>query len=370
MAAKPEMVQPPEKVLSIEAAFPAVRRAFPPLLPDVDPAVLWQSAPGFQGIGEKLTLDLFSPQTGARVARLLVEGDGHPVPLCDLSVSADVFAHAHAKSGKIGVWNTRDGSKLLDAFEPYTDRPEHKQAGLAAVLLTEPPERLVTVSTAGAVHAWDLASKKLVGEYVPEKGTAGSVAAGKNLCPGPGRRSLVLLLGGTLHRVEVFPKVAGSVVSELGGEAARSLGLAASGAGRVVYAFETESAGKKEIAVMALASDGNHVFHRWPENAGDPVAAGWCGDQLATVATSRGAVVWFEAEGKSFRPLALVQTPGDRALHVSAESHWSLLPDPADPKLSTFVEYTEPQRGLIDPLTSGSKRPAVTLRLDVKGLFR
>ena len=370
IGAKPEGVQGPEGVLAVEAAFPSVRRVFPPLRPDADPAILWQSAPGFQGFGEKLTLDLFSPQTGRRVNRLIVDGDNSPTPLCDFSVDAGLFALAHGKTGKVWVWNTRDGRKILDAFEPYAGKPEHHQAGLAAIYLTEPPDRLVTVSTAGAVHLWDVASKKLLGEYVPPEVKPGSIAAGKNVCSGPGRQSIVLLAGGTLYKVEVRPKVAGSAVAELGGEFTQALGLAASGDGRAVFALETETKGKLEKAVMALGPDGNHTFYRWPENIGDPISAGWCGDDLATVATSRGGAVWFEAEGKTFRPLALVTTPGDRAIHVAAESHWSLLPDPADPKLSVLVEYAEPQRGLVDPLAAGSKRPAPTLRLDDKGLFK
>ena len=370
MSEKPELVQPPEKVLAVEVAFSTVRRVFPPLRTDVDPAILWQSAPGFQDFGEKLTLDLFSPQTGRRVNRLVVEGDNSPASLCDLSVDADLFAHAHARAGKVWVWKTRDGRKILDAFEPYAGKPDRDKAGLAAIYLTEPPEQLVTITMAGAVHVWDLASKKLLGEYVPPKAAPGSIVAGKNVCLGPGRQSVVLLLGGTLYKVEVRPKVAGTIVAELGGEVAQPLGLAASGAGRVILAFETETGGKTEKAVMAFAPDGNHIFHRWPENVGEPVSAGWCGDHLATVATSRGGAVWFEAEGKSFQPLALITTPGHRAIHVAAENYSSLLPDPMDAKFSTLVGYTEPQRGLIDPLTSGSKRPALTLRLDDKGLFK
>jgi hypothetical protein len=370
MGVKPEGVQGPEGVLAVEVEFPAVRRVFPPLRPDADPAILWQSAPGFQGFGEKLTLDLFSPQTGRRVSRLVLEGDNSPDPLCDLSVDANLFAHAHGKTGKVSVWNTRDGRKVLDSFEPYAGKPDDSRAGLAAIYLTEPPDRLATVSTAGAVHVWDVASKNLLGEYVPLKAAPGSVAAGKNLCLAPGRQSIVLLLGGTLYKVEVRAKVAGSVVAELGGEVIQPLGLAASSDGRVVFAFATETNGKPEKAVMALVPDGNPTFHRWPDKIGDPISAGWCGDDLAMVATSRGGAVWFEAEGKTFRPLALITTPQDRAIHVAAESHWSLLPDPTAPKLSVLVEYAEPERGLVDPLATGSKRPAPTLRLDDKGLFK
>lgn len=365
---KPEMIQPPTATLAVDAPFAAARRVFPPAARDIDPAVLWQSKAGFQGYGERLTLGLFSPQTGKRIAEAGVEvdGDGAADPVCDLSANADLFTHAFG--GKLTVWNTRTKAKPLDGFDPYADKPDHKAAKLAAVYLTEPPDRVVTVSTAGAVHVWELASRNLLGEYVPPKGVAGKVAAGKSVAPTPGRNAVVVAVGGAIHSVTTKAPVSGEVIADLEGDVGRSLGLGVSPAGKVLYAFETDADGKKERAVMELRGGGKREFFRWPAEAGDPASVGWCGDSVAAVGTTTGGAVLFEADGDAFRPLALALTPGKQARHVAGETHWSLVPDLADPKRSLCLGYTMPPDGLIDPLAPTKK--VLTLTLTDKGLFK
>ena len=79
----------------VDASFALARKVFPPLKQQIDIGVLWQTDPGFQNRGEKLLLGIYSPQTGRQQNQVAFEGDGSPVPACDLSVSADLFAHAH-----------------------------------------------------------------------------------------------------------------------------------------------------------------------------------------------------------------------------------------------------------------------------------
>ncbi|MDB5308335.1 MAG: putative Fe-S oxidoreductase [Gemmataceae bacterium] len=352
-----------------DSAFAKARRVFPPLKRDIDPAVLWQTEVGFQGRGEKLLLGIYSPLGGKQVNKVEVDGDGLPDPVCDLSVSADLFIHAHTADGKVTVWNTREGKKVVDGFAPYADKPALKDTKIAAVYLTEPPNRFVTVSSAGAVHVFEVATKAPVGDFTPAKPPSSPLAAGKSVAPGPGRGSVVMVAGGQLYRVTVRDTVAGEAVGDLGGDVGRSLGLAASGDGKLLYVFET-GGDKKEKAVMSVRPDDKHQLYRWPEEAGDPVTVGWCGDHLAAVGTTRGAAVWFVAEGDGFRPLALIRTPGDKGLHVSSDDHWSLLPDPADPKKCVLVAFASPQQAFESVLDTNTKKQPPTVRLDDKGLSK
>ncbi len=367
LAAKTENVQEPSVRIAIvptlpgkvDASFALARKVFPPLKAQIDIGVLWQTEPGFQNRGEKLLLGIYSPQTGRQANQVAFEGDGSPEPACDLSVSADLFAHAHTLDGKINVWNTRDGAKMVDGFLPFADNKELK---LAAAYLTEPPDALVAVSTTGVVRAFKLPTKEPMGQFVPTKVSAKPLTAGKNITPGPGRQSVVVAVGSTIYQVSVKDGVNGAVAAEVGGDVGRSFGLAASGSQKLLYAFETDSEGKKEKIVMEVRGDGNHVFYRWPDKeAGEPTVVGWVGDDLAMVGTDRGACVWFEAEGKDFKPIGLARTPGDKAKHVASDGHWTLLPDPADPKKCVLVEFAKPQNGIVGALDNSKLLPTVML---------
>jgi hypothetical protein len=167
----------------------------------------------------------------------------------------------------------------------------------------------------------------------------------------------------------VTPTIAGGEVADIGGEVAQSLGLAASGAGRLLYAFEIDHDGKKESAVMEIRAEGKHIVHRWPDkDLGTPTAVGWVGGDLGMVATDRGSCVWFEAEGNDFRPIGLVKTPADKARHVASDGHWTLLPDPADPNKCILLEYSQPQSGIVGALERVKQPP--TVLLNDKGLFK
>ena len=362
---KPMPAQEAGIKITTENEFAATRRVFPPQKADIDTGVVWESKAGFQGQGGKLTLDLYSP-IGKRVSRIDLDGDSAN-PLCDLSTVGDVFAYANA--GLVTVLTTRDKKKLLDGFDPYADKPDHKKAGLGAVFLTEPPNKVVTVSTAGAVHVWDIATKKMSGEFVPSKGLPNRVFSGKSAAVAAGRQAVAVVAGGTLYQVTVRPSLVAESLADVG-EVGRAFGLAMSG-DRAVYAFETAAEVKSEKAVMVVGREGIHGFYRWPgDKAGEPTGAGWAGDKLVTVTTARGEAVWFEVEGKDvFRPMALVKVPGDKGLHVGGENHWSIVPSAADPKKSVLFELVMPPQGLVDDVLS-TKRPVLTLRLDEKGLSR
>lgn len=368
-AAPKPVTEPASNPVPVAVPFADARRFFPPGKADADLGVLWRSTAGFQGVGEKVTLSLFSPNTGKETAKVEVDHDGTPDPAADVSVDGGTFAHGHRTTGKVTVWDVRKKTKKLDAFDPYADKPEHRAAKLAAVYLTEPPDRVVTVTTAGAVHVWDVATKALAGEYVPAKAAAGKVAGGRGVAPLPTRRGVVVAVGGVIYKVDTAGAVAGAEVDDLGGDVGRSLALGMSPAGKVLYAFETDADGKRERAVMQLAGGSRSPALRWPADAGEPVAAAWAGDTVASLATSQGAAVWFDADG-GFNPIAVARTPDDKAVHAVAgtDSHWSLLPSPADPKGSVAVELALPPQGVGDPLTPAARRPVAALVLDLKGL--
>jgi hypothetical protein len=373
-AAKLERVLEPSVSLPIvptlsgktDAAFSLARKVFPPLKRDNDIGVLWQTEPGFQGRGEKLVLGIYSPISGKQANQISFEGDGLAEAACDLSVAADIFVHGHTGDNKINVWDVRKGSKLIDGFNPYADTKELK---LAAVYLTEPPDSLITVSTTGAVLAFKVPTKEPIpGEFLPAKPASKPLAAGKSITIGPGRQSVVLAVGGSIYGVTARSAVSGRELAVVG-EVGRSLGLAASGGDKLLYVFETDAEGKKEKAVMDVRGDDSHAFYRWPEKeAGEPVVAGWVGDDLAMVGTDRGSCVWFESEGKEFRPIGLVKTPGDKARHVASDSHWALLPDPADPKRCVLLEFAKPQSAIVGVLDNSKQVP--TVLLNDKGLFK
>jgi hypothetical protein len=306
MGAKPELFQPPASKADIDAGFTAIRRVFP-TNKTTDGGVVWQSGSGFQGKGEKLTLDMYSP-AGRRTDRIEFDGDGRAEPVCDLSPNGDHFAHA--ADGKVTVWKVQGKTKVMDKFDPYADKPEHKVAGIGAVYFTANAKGLVTVSTAGVVHLWDVAAKTPLGEFVPPKATPGRVAQGKGVAVTPERDSLALAVGGNITQVGIQGKIDPRPLLDLKGDVGRSLAIGTV-AGKVLYAFET--AEKKEKAVMLVAPDGSFRVLRVPTAAGDPVSAGWADGQMAVVGTSNGGAMWFEFDDGKFLPIGLIQTTGGKA---------------------------------------------------------
>src|SRR5439155_23212872 len=142
-------------------------------------------------------------------------GDGEPVAVADMCQDGRWFAPANG--GKVSVWNVEKSEPLIDGWDVYATLAEpHKKAGLAAVYFPVqpkekgdddkkdgPPARLVTVSTAGAVHLWDLEKKAPVGEYVPPRGKPGRVLDGRGVVLRPDRSSLLVAVGGVVYQVTI-----------------------------------------------------------------------------------------------------------------------------------------------------------------------
>lgn len=365
LAAKPESVLASDVRLPIipnlpsktDDPFAVVRKVFPPIKRDVDIGVIWQAQAGSDGFGEKLHLGIYTPTTGREASQIDFDGDGLSEPACDLSADSNLFILGHARDSKITIWDTRTKMKLVDGFNPYMG----KDLKLAAVYLTEPPAFFLTVSTTGAVHGFRVKERTpLPGEFLPTKPPSKPLVAGKHIASGPGRQSVVVLIGGSFYSISVAGGlISSSEVAQLGGQVGRSFGIATTSSG-ILFAFETDDNGKKEKAVMLVRSDGN-IFHRWPENVGEPLTVGWIGDDLAMVGSDRGACLWFEAEGKEFKPIGLARTPNDRARHQASDGHWVLMPDPANPKQCVLVEYSKPQSGIVGVLDSSKNPPSLLL---------
>src|SRR5258708_39177633 len=65
-------------------------------------------------------------------------------------------------------------------------------------------DAMITVSTTGAVHAFKVPTKEpIAGEFIPTRTSAKPLAAGKSITPGPGRRSVVMLLPAGIRRAHV-----------------------------------------------------------------------------------------------------------------------------------------------------------------------
>jgi hypothetical protein len=196
---KVETAQQPSSLIQIEAPYEKIKRFFPSDKRTQDSVVVWQSSPGISGVGERLTADSYSGTTGSRVGRLEFEGDGKEAK-CSLSHDSQFFAAA--AEGKVNVWKLGDKpAKVLDAFDPYADKTAHKKAGLAAVFLPNNPNHLVTVTSAGVIHLFDIASKQQLGEYVPENGVSGRVSVGKSVAIDEDGTSVVVAAGGAIHQV-------------------------------------------------------------------------------------------------------------------------------------------------------------------------
>jgi len=361
--------EPTSSPVPVTVPFDMVRRLFPPEKNGADIGVAWRSAAGFQGAGEKITLSVFSPTSGFETGKVEADGDGLPDAACDLSADSGTFAIGHRGTGKVTVWDVRKKAKKLDAFDPYKDKPEHKAAKLAAVYLTEPPDRVVTVTTAGAVHVWDVATKAEAGEYVPPRAAAGKVVAGRGAAALANRQGVVVAVGGAVYSVNAVGAVGGGEVAELGGDVGKSLALAASPSGRVVYAFETDADGKKERAVAHLSAGKLGSVFRWPADAGEPTAASWSGDQSAAVTSGSGAGVVFDGEEGRFRPQAVVRAAGDKAAVAAADGGlWALQPATADGKQCVALEIALPLPPTGDVDTPPDRRPVASMLLDLRGL--
>lgn len=376
VAALPDKTRPADKAgkeTVLEAALASVKRVFPPADPKTgDTAVLVQTAPGADGTGEKLALDTYGP-AGNRVApeRIEYDGDGLANPIADFTVAKDgkTFFLA-ATGGKLHVWAVTDRQKLADGVSPYAEKPEHAKSGLAAAFFTADPNRVVLVSTAGAVLLYDLKAKKPVKDFVPPNGAPGRVALGAAAAKAEGGNSVAVAVGGVLYQVQADASLGVVQQHDLGGDVYRSLGLAVVGTpGRIVYAFEALADGKKERLVLGLTG-GKPVAYRLPAAAGEPSGALWAGD-FAGVATDRG-VLLFDDHEKNFLPMLFAQPPGGAGHYFGDEkSLWYVTPHAKEEGKSVLAALPMPPEAFesyTKKAAAGQPVPAATL--DAKGLSK
>jgi hypothetical protein len=351
--------------LMLTIPFEKIRKFLPGNERGGDAVVVWQSAQGVKGAGEMMTADVFS-QTGAKVGKLEFGGDGTDVK-CDLSADSKFFAAV--SGGKVTIWNLVDKSKPIEEFDPYAEKPAHKNAGIAAVYITQNSNNFVTVSTAGAMHLFEIGTKNQLAEFIPPRGGPGRLEQGKNLAVEDSHSSIVMAIGGAVYQVGTLDLQVSWKLS-LGGEVGRSFGISVVGnPGRIAYVFETDADKKKERALLFCLPNKTPVIYRWQDTAGVPLSVNWSGTELIVVGTGKG-VVWFEydTEQKVFQPLAMAEHPGDVSIHEATErTHWYVIPMPKDTAKSMLVGIATP---IADSFDLRSKRPLETLRLDEKGLWR
>ena len=361
----------------LESASGVVRRVFPPLKPTTaDTYVLIQTAPPVGGKGEKLALDSYGP-AGNRVptARIDFDGDGTPNPVADVHTSTAESYFLAAASGKIHVWLVNGKKKLTDTFDPYADKPEHAKAGLAAAFFAKDPNFLVTISTAGAVHLFDLRTNATVSEFVPPHGAPGKVVLGLSAARAEENKSVAVAVGGILYQISTEPGLDVIRKYDLEGDVGRSLGLAVSSTpGRLLYAFELapDKDGKKERAVLGLplGDSAKHILYRLPSDAGDPKGALWAGETFGGVIVDRG-VLWFDDHEHKFLPVALTQPPGVGQYFGDERYFWYVVPHPGMGGKSMLVALSVPFddfRGYQENYFA--KQPLRALRLDHTGLAK
>ncbi len=353
----------------VEAPPAKVKRVFAPAnRREQDVVAVWQSNAGLGGKGEKYTADVHSGNAGNRVGRIEFDGDGKDLK-CDVSPDGTLFA-AVGPDDKVTVWKLADGTKTLDAYDPFgTDKSDHKAAGLAAVFFTADPANILTVTTAGAMHLHEMAGKKSIASFGPLGILSpNKVVMGKNVAPDATRTSVVVAVNGTIYQRDTARLAAVSQI-ELGGEVGRPLGIAVLGMpGRIAYAFETDAEGKKEKAVLFALAKEPLVLFRWPESPGEPTGANWAGERFAVIATEKGAV-YVHSEDKKFTPFAFAELATGKSSQTANENgHWYLNADLLAPGRSTLVELTTDELTDFHTALEGMEPP--TVRIDEKGLSK
>ncbi|MBA4187587.1 MAG: hypothetical protein C0467_06165 [Planctomycetaceae bacterium] len=371
-SSKPDTALAPRGTpIVFDAAIGKIKRVFAPeKRTEQDVVVVWQSVAGANGKGEKLNVDIHSGQTGARVNRIEMDGDGKE-PKCDLSPDGKSFV-AVSPDGKLTIWSLSDQApaKTLENYDPYADRPDLKAHGIAGVFFTKAPGRLLTVTTAGAAQLIDPMAKKVIERWSPlnVKLVPNKVVLGKNLAVDDAHSSIVIAVGGGVYQIE-SATMKTSWKLELG-EVGRHLGIGVLGVpGRVVYAFETNNNGKKERAVLfSLSTDKAPTVYRWPDVAGDPSEAMWVDVTLAVVGAEKG-VVYFSGAG--FKPLGFAESPTKLSNDANENGHWFTSPDPTGAAMRTLFQQfaTDDLMDFLRKAGEGAKNPP-TSKLSEKGLVK
>ena len=374
LPAAPAATDRPRARTDFEVPLAAIKRIFPPADAKTgDACALVQLGAAVGGKGERLALDSYGPG-GSRIpsARIEYEGDGSAVPIADMAPSDKGGFFLAATAGKLTVWAVGDKSKVADAVDPYADKPEHAKAGLAAAYFAADPTQVVTVSTAGAVLLFDLATRKPVAEFVPPFGVPGKVTQGFSTARSEKHETVAVAVGGVVYLVRAAAGLEVVRKHDLDGDVGRSLGLAVSG-GRVLYAFETaDKAGKKEKAVIRLPYGDNpkHVLHSIPATAGELKGALWSNETTGGVVLEKG-VLWFDDEEGKFLPLVVSQPAGAALYHGDDKLFWYVVPDPKVATKSVLVGLSVEFNDRADFQGNyPANKPLRTVRLDANGLAK
>ncbi len=359
---------------AFEVPFASIKRLFPPAQIGIsDTHLVVQTNPGVDGKGERLALDAIGP-TGTRVARIEYDGDGQEPKLCDLYRSKTGHRFVAAAGGKLTLWDVDKKEKLFDAVDPFAEKPEYKSAGLAAVFCTSDPNRVVTVSTAGAAILFDFIASKAVAEFTPSNGTPGRVALGRSVaCDGKGE-SFAVVVGGVIYQVKSDATLSVVRKYELG-EVGRSLALAVEVRRARFFTRSRRLRVRKNrkaqaVVVLPAGAGARPTVFRWADAAGEPVGALWA-EHTGGVITNRG-VMWFYPFEKVIAPIAFVQPKNEKGSYFSFDQFfWAVLPHPTKADQSIAVPVTMPPDDFSAFINAfETNQPLPTLRIDDKGLSK
>ena len=296
---------------------------------------------------------------------------GAPCRSCDLHMSPRGVRFLAAVDGKLNVWVPDDKEPIVvvSAVDPYATLPDHAKAGLAAAFFSPDPNQVVTVTTAGAIHLFDLSTRKVISEFVPPNGVIGAVMLGRSVARADGGRAVVVAVGGVLYLVRAAAELEVIRKYDLGGDVGRSLSVAASGLGRLLYVFETEKK-MKVVLGLPLGTDAKPVLYRWPEKAGEPKGAFWAGESSGAVVVNEGAV-WFDDEQGQFRPLLQTQPPTGGHHFGDERLYWYVVPHPSKAGRSMLVSLEMPFSGTDEYLQRFSAgEPLRAVKIDATGLAK
>ncbi|MBP3955214.1 hypothetical protein J8F10_07960 [Gemmata sp. G18] len=357
--------KPSEPRFILETEFDLVRRAFPPFDPKTaDTFVVVRT-------GTNFALDAYSPSSRVRVSRLEFTAD--PVePIWDLHSSATATRFLAASGGKLTVWDLEGNTKLADAVDPFAGKPDHQKDGLAAAFFAPQPDQIVTVSTAGAVHLFDVRRGATVSEFIAPRGARGKVILGASVARAAGGGSIVLVVGGVLYQIKAGAALDRLRVHDLGGEV-KPLAVAASGTpGRLLLTLETKGKGKKDRALfyLPLGAESRPVTSLWPPGAGAPKGALWVNDTSAGVITESG-VVWFSDDQNKFGPVVVTRPAGGGLYFGAGNLFWFVVPHPSNPARSVLVPQAVPFGDTFEFRGAAeANEPLRVLRIDPNGLAK
>jgi hypothetical protein len=326
--------------LKLPVPSTAIHHFVPPANVNTDDAfVVYQQPASDVSPSPRWVLERISP-VGTSIARLDWDKDDRPSPLVAIHLSEKQSLCIAAIQNRIRIWDLTSKEVLHDSIDPFAGLSEAQAAGIAAVYATSDPQQFIAVATSGIAVVYDRSQGKVIQQFRPSQPQAGRVRWPQGTAVDSDQQSCVIALGGTLYHLRCDSQLSPLAQIPLGGDVQRSLAVAAEGE-RFIYVFETGDASQRERAILFATSQGQGSFCllRWPQEAGDPIAATWS-EATAIIRASRGVVLLEHDEGNLI-PYALLQAEAESGpvpFVTSRGSHlWYLLPDSANPQTSTLA---------------------------------